>query len=196
MIYHRSEKATPSQSVEEQRRAVQERLKRLGIEVSQPAESMTDSLLDAINSGDYDTIVYTDKDTDDIVVRTIAQAPRLSAAAIYARAARDDARSSVTTQVTALRDWAEGAGWEVRGVWSDVGRPGEGWANLVAALRAGEIGLLLLWDPSRATRDRSEWANLIEACRAAQVKIGTCIDGCLYDPDDPDDRLKLDVLMS
>lgn len=71
------------------------------------------------------------------------------------------------------------------------GREREDWPKVMAAIEAGEIDVLLVWEISRASRDRMVFAALFAACQASGVKIG--VGGRLHDLDDPDDSFMLDL---
>jgi site-specific DNA recombinase len=58
-------------------------------------------------------------------------------------------------------------------------------------IAAGGADVLMVWEISRATRDRSVFAALIAACTAAGVQIAT--GGRLHDPSDGDDGFALDL---
>lgn len=68
------------------------------------------------------------------------------------------------------------------------------WEKLVADLHAGQFDVLVVWEPSRATRDRQAWAALAFACETNNVKI--CASGKLYDLSDPDEAFALDLFFA
>lgn len=68
------------------------------------------------------------------------------------------------------------------------------WEKLVADLKAGKFDVLVVWEPSRATRDRQAWAALAYACEVNNVKI--CANGKVYDLSDPDEAFALDIFFA
>lgn len=106
---------------------------------------------------------------------------------------------SVGQQEGELREWADDERWPVEGVLveSDVSasrfatpkakRQREAWLReLAAELARPEVGRLLLWEPSRATRDVEFGLRIIKLCVANDVQIG--YDGRLYDVSRARDR--------
>ncbi|MDN5933464.1 MAG: recombinase family protein, partial [Pseudonocardia sp.] len=90
--------------------------------------------------------------------------------------------------------------WEVVGVYRDDGisasrfangKARDEWQRVVEQVIAGGCDILILWEVSRATRDRTVYANLIGACVAAGVLID--VGGRLHDPSDPDEGFLLDL---
>lgn len=68
------------------------------------------------------------------------------------------------------------------------------WEKLIVALNAGQFDVLVVWEPSRATRDRQAWAALAYACEVHNVKI--CANGKVYDLADPDEAFALDLFFA
>lgn len=110
---------------------------------------------------------------------------------LYARVSqvRDDRTKSVDDQLAELRKWAQREGWHVVGEYRDDGvsasryangktRPG--WEHAMAAVNSGTAVALLVWELSRATRDRAVSVALETACAARGVRIG--YGGHLHDP--------------
>ena len=125
-------------------------------------------------------------------------------AAIYTRVSQDnrgDARS-VGEQEAACRAWVEREGWDLDRVYCDndvsaskytkKARPE--WQALTERVAAGELDVLVVWEPSRATRDRRVWAALAASCETRNVRFG--VNGRLYDLDDPDDAFQLDLFFA
>ena len=56
------------------------------------------------------------------------------------------------------------------------------------------MDVIVVWEPSRATRDRMVWSALAATCQERGVKVG--INGRLYDMDDPDDAFQLDLFFA
>ncbi len=128
----------------------------------------------------------------------------MTTVAIYTRVSLDSRGTarSVQEQESECRAWAEREGWEVLGVWCDndvsasrfsrKARPQ--WQALTERLERGGVDVLLVWEPSRATRDRRVWATLAALCEERGIKLGS--NGRLYDLDDPEDAFQLDLHFS
>lgn len=129
---------------------------------------------------------------------------------LYGRAsAEQDARSlSVDGQLAELRAWAGREGWTVVAEHRDDGisasryargkvRPG--WQRVMDLIGGSQVGgaalgsgdALLVWEVSRASRDRPVVAALFAACVDADVWLGT--GGKLHDLADPDDGFVVDL---
>ncbi len=129
---------------------------------------------------------------------------RCMRAAIYTRVSQDsrgDARS-VQEQERECSAWVEREGWEALGVWSDndisaskyAKKRRPGWQALTDRLEASEVDVLVVWEPSRATRDRRVWAALAAICEEHAVRFGC--NGRVYDLTDPDDAFQLDLFFA
>jgi len=125
-------------------------------------------------------------------------------AAIYTRVSQDnrgDARS-VQEQERECSAWVEREGWEALGVWSDndisaskyAKKRRPGWQALTDRLETSEVDVLVVWEPSRATRDRRVWAALAAICEEHAVRFGC--NGRVYDLTDPDDAFQLDLFFA
>lgn len=122
-------------------------------------------------------------------------------AAIYARVSHDlkDTGRSVAQQEAECRAHVARAGWVLVGVWVDNSRGAskysrgvrEEWEVLQEQITNGEIDILVVWEPSRLTRDRMVWAALAHHCEEQDVKIAA--SGRVYDLDDPEDAFQLDL---
>lgn len=66
------------------------------------------------------------------------------------------------------------------------------WQQVMEHVAAGETDLLVVWEISRATRDRPVWTALMAACQESRVHI--VVGGAVHDPNDPDDAFMLDLL--
>lgn len=127
-------------------------------------------------------------------------------ALLYGRVSKRSGRSeqretkSVNQQLDHGRRRAATQNWEVVDEYRDDGisasryaatkiRPH--WQEAVDAITAGRCDVLVLWEVSRATRDRLPYAMLIAACIDADVWID--VGGKLHDPSDPDDGFLLDL---
>lgn len=111
---------------------------------------------------------------------------------LYARVSRErngERSKSVDDQLADLRAWAAREHWTVVGEYRDDGisasryangkeRPG--WRGAMAVIEAGETDALLVWDLSRASRDRSVSNALETACSEHGIQIG--YGGTLRDP--------------
>lgn len=125
-------------------------------------------------------------------------------AAIYTRVSLDrtGAGRSVDEQEAECRQWVDREGWNLTEVYSDNDRSASryshkdrpDWHRVTDALADGRIDVLVVWEISRATRDRLVWATLVEACMDRSVRL--CIGGKVYDLDDPDDAFTLDLTSS
>lgn len=135
-------------------------------------------------------------------------------AAIYCRVSKDDRRTgrSVEEQENECRAQVSlQPGWRlaptggadgVPGVWKDNARSASkyatkersDWENLLSSIRAGLIDVLVVWEPSRATRDRQVWAALAAVCEEHDVLIAA--SGQVYDISDPDQAFQLDLFFS
>lgn len=121
--------------------------------------------------------------------------------AIYTRVSQDKGGQSrsVEEQAAECRAWLTREGWLEVGLWSDKAvsassyskksRPK--WQALTARLDDGDIDALVVWEPSRATRDRRVWAALAATCEERGIRFGC--NGRLYDLSDPDDAFQLDL---
>ena len=99
-----------------------------------------------------------------------------------------------------LRHRAEALGWSAEAIVvidEDQGQSAvsaqhrQGFQRLVAAVAAGEVGLVLMLEASRLSRCGSDWHRLIELCSLSQTLIAD--EQCVYDPRQPNDRLLLGV---
>lgn len=128
-------------------------------------------------------------------------------AVIYARVSLD-ARGqglSVGEQVAECEAWARREGWDVTEIISETGSASRyarstgartRWGELTNILAAGQHGILLTWESSRATRELGVYADLRDLCARTGVLWG--YSGTVYDLTNRSDRFKtgLDALMS
>lgn len=70
-----------------------------------------------------------------------------------------------------------------------TGRPD--WEAAMESIAAGQIDILLVWELSRASRDRRVFAALFAACEENDVRIG--LGGKIYDMNDEEDAFALDL---
>lgn len=127
-------------------------------------------------------------------------------ALLYGRVSKADRSgkresTSVDQQLDHGRRRATSQDWQIIGEFRDDGisasryaatkiRPD--WQQAIDAIIAGQCDVLVLWEVSRATRDRMPYAALIAACIDADVWID--VGGKLHDPSDPDDGFMLDLM--
>lgn len=99
-----------------------------------------------------------------------------------------------------LRQRAAALGWSAEAITiidEDQGQSAvsanhrHGFQRLVAAVAAGEVGLVLMLEASRLSRCGSDWHRLIELCSLTQTLIAD--EQSVYDPRQPNDRLLLGV---
>lgn len=112
-------------------------------------------------------------------------------AAIYARVSRKKG-NSVEEQESECRTAVERERWELddahvfvdddRSASRYARRPRPGWVDLLAALAAGAVGVLVLWESSRGSRRNAEWAGMLELCREGGVLVHVVTHGRTYDP--------------
>jgi len=84
--------------------------------------------------------------------------------------------SSVHGQARAIRHYATSRGWTVRATYTDAGVSGvtldrPGLQDLLAACRAGKIGMVVTKDPERLSRDTSQLVALIHFFAKAGVRV-------------------------
>lgn len=127
-------------------------------------------------------------------------------AVIYTRVSKDRSGTarSCEEQETECRKWvARHAGWLLHErIYTDNDRSAsrfarrerEQWPELMEALEAGQFDVLVVWEPSRATRDRKVWAALAAVCEAANVRIAA--NGNVFDLDDPEQAFQLDLFFA
>jgi len=102
-----------------------------------------------------------------------------------------------TKRQYALRERAVALGWtfdRIVVIDRDLGRSGadsdrEGFAQLVAAVGLGDVGIVLGLEVSRLARSSTDWHRLLEICALSDTLI--CDEDGLYDPAHFNDRLLL-----
>jgi site-specific DNA recombinase len=107
--------------------------------------------------------------------------------AIYTRISRDenDARHGVERQEADCRALAERLGWEIVAVFTDNDisastssrKPRPAYAEMIEAVRVGQVGGIVAYSNSRLTRRVREYLDLIELHRETRVQIKTCVSG-------------------
>lgn len=117
-------------------------------------------------------------------------------AAIYDRVSLDRRNGrSVAEQDAENRTACAEQGWTIAETYTDNGRsasrfatkPRENWPLLLTDLEAGRFDVLVLWEPSRGSRDLEVWARLLSACRRKGVMIHVTSHRRTYDPAMPRD---------
>ena len=105
-----------------------------------------------------------------------------------------------TQRQYALVDRALALGWEraaIEVVDEDQGRSGatidgrHGFARIAEAVAHGQAGGVLAVEASRLARSSEDWQRLLSLCAVAQVVVVD--ESTIYDPNDHDDRLLLDL---
>jgi site-specific DNA recombinase len=122
-------------------------------------------------------------------------------AVIYNRVSQDrnGESRSVAEQDHDNRAVCERQGWPIVGAYEDNDRSASryakkdrpDWERLCGDLAAGVADVLVVWEISRAHRDRTVWAALAETCLEHSVRL--CVGGRIHDLDDPDDGFVLDL---
>ena len=97
-------------------------------------------------------------------------------AAGYTRQSKGKERS-IAEQEASIRETCTQRGWPVR-IYSDTvsasrfsRRERADWARLLADLKAGAFGVLVIWEASRGDRDLETWVALLARCREQGVLI-------------------------
>lgn len=126
---------------------------------------------------------------------------KVKRAVIYTRVSNDKAGGgrSVAEQEVHCRKDVERNDWSLVHVYSDNDRGASEfssqrrpeWMQLLADLERGAFDVLVIWEPSRASRDRGVWSQLQAMCEEHKVSI--CVNGRTYDLSDPDDAFSLDL---
>src|SRR3712207_1055367 len=100
---------------------------------------------------------------------------------LYARVSqlRDTRATSVDDQLAELRRWAQREGWPIFGEFRDDnisaskyanGKARPGWEQALKAVQSRRVRALLVWELSRATRDKAVSAALETVCASSRVK--------------------------
>src|SRR5581483_158294 len=126
---------------------------------------------------------------------------------IYGRVSRirDERSKSVDDQLSELRAWAQREGWPILAEHRDdgisasrfaSGKQRDGWEKVLDVIATGQARALLIWELSRATRDKAVSAALEAACIMHGVKLG--YHGRLHDPATADGgfQVGLDTLLA
>src|SRR5450830_1306154 len=95
-------------------------------------------------------------------------------AALYGRVSQDNkAGRSVSEQDAENRTACTANSWTISATYEDndvsasrfTTKKRADWTKLVADLDAGSFDVLVLWEPSRGSRELMTWAALLDACR-------------------------------
>jgi len=117
-------------------------------------------------------------------------------AALYGRVSQDKhAGRSVSEQQAESETACKANGWTLTATYSDndisasrfTTKTRPGWAKLVADLDAGKFDVLVLWEPSRGSRELMAWAALLDACRRHKVLVHVTSHQHTYDLSKPRD---------
>ena len=108
---------------------------------------------------------------------------------VYTRRSRVSAdQASVSDQEAYGREAVAEHGWNLRGVLSEeksASRYGRkertDWAELLRLVRAGEVGILILWESNRGDRTLTTWSGFLDLCRETGTRIYIIEHGHLYD---------------
>ena len=117
-------------------------------------------------------------------------------AALYGRVSQDKhAGRSVSEQETESRAACQINGWTIEATYADndisasrfTTKKRADWIKLVADLDAGKFDVLVLWEPSRGSRELTTWAALLDACRRRKVLVHVTSHQQTYDLSRPRD---------
>jgi DNA invertase Pin-like site-specific DNA recombinase len=98
---------------------------------------------------------------------------RVSVLAHGADARAVDEQNDANAAACARNDWtpAERYADPGRSASRFARRHREEYGRLMADLRAGKLDILILWEPSRGSRELEEWARLLNVCREHEASI-------------------------
>ncbi len=119
-------------------------------------------------------------------------------AAILGRVSRDKSREarSVTEQQDDNRKACGANGWTVPpgGEYQDIGsasrfatRTRDDWQRLLNDVDAGQYGVVVMWEPSRGSREPEDWFGFLRRCRDSKTLIHVTSAGATYDMAKPRD---------
>src|SRR5271165_1116356 len=108
-------------------------------------------------------------------------------AGVYARLSETyDAAESVPTQIERGTDHARRRGWAVTATFKDDGFSGfkeitrDGFGELIAAIQAGAVDVVIVRDIDRLTRNLTDWNAFEKACVRHGVRLSAYTGGDLY----------------
>lgn len=134
-----------------------------------------------------------------MITNTPSRALRVLRAGLYERVStgsHDSAESrSVERQNQKGRDAVRQNEWRQAARYSDPGlsasrfarKVRQDWLRLLADIRAGRLDVVVLWIPSRGSRELEDWAAFLNACMKHGVRIYITQNNRLYDMTDADD---------
>src|SRR5436190_19324095 len=107
-------------------------------------------------------------------------------AGVYARLSETyDAAESVPTQLERGTDHARRRGWAVTATFKDDGFSGfkeitrDGFGELIAAIEAGQVDVVIVRDIDRLTRNLTDWNAFEKACVRHGVRLSAYTGGGL-----------------
>lgn len=121
-------------------------------------------------------------------------------ALIYARVSKDSSgiERSIDEQIEDLQRWIKEEGWTCVDIVRETGsasrfapksRPG--WQRVLEIIASKKVGVLCVWESSRATRDMGEFAEMRDMLAKHGVKLG--YGRSVYDFDDVTDNLRAGI---
>jgi DNA invertase Pin-like site-specific DNA recombinase len=115
----------------------------------------------------------------------------MTRAAIYARVSDDRTEEgrSVREQEVEARAVCEREGWAITEVYTDNDRSASRfarknrpeWGRLLRDLDSGDLDLVMLWEPSRGSRDLGDWIGFLDRCRNRGILIHVVSHRHTYD---------------
>jgi site-specific DNA recombinase len=115
----------------------------------------------------------------------------MTRAAVYARVSQDNEETgrSVREQETEAREICERQGWDVTEVYTDNDRSASRfatkdrpeWRRLLRGLDSGGFDIIVLWEPSRGSRDLGDWIGFLDRCRNRGILIHVVSHRHTYD---------------
>lgn len=115
-----------------------------------------------------------------------APAPGAVRAITYARSS-SAREKSMDEQTSAARVACDQQGWSIADELSDgisasrfTDKTRPAWVELMS--RLPDVGMIVLWEPSRGDRTLASWISFIDLCRKHNVKIHAIAHGSTYDP--------------
>jgi site-specific DNA recombinase len=135
---------------------------------------------------------------------TVKSTSQSATTAIYTRISEDGERDrkGVTRQLDDCLALAKRNGWKLAAepfVDNDVsafsGKVRPAYTQLLARVRAGEIGRVVVWHMDRLYRRPRELEDLIDLAEAGQLEVA-CVNGSRYDLSDSDGQLNARMLVN
>jgi len=114
-------------------------------------------------------------------------------AGVYARQSKGG-KKSIADQLTLGRAAVEEHGWALAwarqdgvGASAKTRKVREAWPEVLAAIAAGDVDVLVLWESSRGDRRLTYWSALLDTCREVGVLVHVISDDHTYDVRNPRD---------